>query len=117
MFEVFRRPLTVLRKSPGGYAKGCFQEGEVSSFIIYASVQGTRAEVLQTMPEGARIGGAYTLRTDTELSLGAAGLSTPDIVIIDDEHYLVTRITKWQNLLYTKHYEIIVVRENIDADL
>ena len=116
MFDVFRKPLNVIRKAPGLYAQGYWQEEEASSFTIYASVQGTDAEVLQTMPEGTRIHASYTLRTDTKLLTGAAGVSTPDIVIIDEERYLVMRVTKWQNLQFTKHYEVVVVRENIDAD-
>jgi predicted glycosyltransferase len=116
MFDIFRKPLKVLRKASGGYTGGYWQDGEVSSFMINASVQGTNAEVLQTMPEGARTTACYTLRTDTKLLTATAEGFTPDIVIIDDERFLVTRVTKWQNLPQTKHYEIVVVRENLDAD-
>lgn len=116
MFDIFRKPLEVLRAVEGSYVGGYRQEVEITCFTIYASVQGTDAEVLQIMPEGARISASYTLRTTTKLLTSVIGASTPDIVIIDGDKYVVERVTKWQNLPHTKHYEIVVVRENIDAD-
>lgn len=116
MFTVFRKPIEVARKDPGRYIKGYWQEGKVTKFTIYASVQGVCAEVLQTMPEGARTEASYTLRTETKLLTASAGISTPDIVIIDGQRFLVTRVTPWQNLAHTRHYEVIVVRENTDGD-
>lgn len=113
---MFRRSLTVERKAKGNFADGVWEEGETSSFNILASVQGTNAEVLQTMPDGASTSATYTLRTSTKLMTSVAGESTPDVVIIDDERFFVMRVTPWQNLQHTKHYEVVVVRDNTDAD-
>ena len=116
MFEMFRRSLVVERKAKGGFISGEWQDGATISFNILASVQGTNAEVLQTMPEGASSTATYTLRTSTKLMTSIAGESTPDVVIIDDERFFVMRVTPWQNLQHTKHYEVVVVRDNTDAD-
>ena len=116
MFGMFRRELVVERKGEGVYLDGYWEEGRITHFTILASVQGTDSFVLQTLPEGTSSSGAYTLRTDTKLLIGMAGVSTPDVVIIDGERFLVVRVTPWQNLPHTKHYEVLVVRENIDAN-
>lgn len=116
MFEMFRRELLIERKNQGAYVDGYWQEGQKEYFTILASVQGTDAFVLQTLQEGTSTSGAYTLRTDAKLLIGTSGVNTPDVVIIDDERFLVVRVTPWQNLAHTKHYEVVVVRENKDAD-
>lgn len=116
MFDAFRRSLTVIRKSQGKCISGIWQEGETSRFTITASVQGTCAEVLQTMPEGSRTSATYTLRTSTRLLTSRAGQTTPDIVVIDGEQFFVLRVTSWQNLQIAKHYEVIVAKGNSDED-
>ena len=43
--------------------------------------------------------------------------TNPDVVTIEDEPYQVVRVTPWKNLNYpTAHYEILVVRENVDVN-
>lgn len=116
MFDVFRRELTVYRKSDGSFIDGYWQDGEESSFTILASVQGTDAEVLQTLPEGYRTRESYTLFTDSELKTAITGIRTPDIVEINAEKFIVARVSPWQHLDPTKHYEIVVVRENVDEE-
>lgn len=116
MFDIFRRSLLVIRKSKGKCVSGIWEDGEATSFNITASVQGTRAEVLLAMPEGTRVGATYTLRTSTRLLTSIAGETTPDIVIIDGEKFVVQGVTAWQNLQHTNHYEIVVVRVNADED-
>ena len=117
MFDVFRRPLTVIRKGEGTHVDGVWVESESSTFSIKASVQATDAEILQTLPEGYRTRESYTLFTDSKLQTAKTGNNDPDIVIIHDDRYQVIRVTPWQNLDYaTKHYEILVVKENFDAN-
>jgi hypothetical protein len=116
MFDIFRRSLVVIRKSKGRCVSGIWEDGEATSFNITASVQGTCAEVLQTMPEGSRASATYTLRTDAKLLTSIAGETTPDIVVIDDEKFVVLRVTPWQNLQHTKHYEVVVTQVNYDED-
>ena len=118
MFDVFRTDLTVYRKSTGSYVKGRWQEGSSeTSFTIKASVQGMDAEILLTLPEGYRTREGYTLFTDIKLRTAIIGKSNPDIVMIDEERYQVIKVTAHQNLNYpTAHYEVLVIRENIDAN-
>ena len=116
MFDVFRQNLTIIRKEAGSFQNGYWCGGEDASFNITASVQATDAEILQTLPEGHRTTGSYTLLTESKLLTAVTNQRTPDIVIIDDQRYLVARITPWQHLAQTKHYEIVVVRENIDVN-
>lgn len=116
MFDVFRRELNVYRKSDGSFIDGYWQDGEESSFNILASVQGTDAEVLQTLPEGYRTRESYTLFTDSELKTALTGTRTPDIVEINAEKFIVARVSPWQHLDPTKHYEVVVVRENVDEE-
>lgn len=115
-FKVFRRELKVIRKSKGKYQSCKWHDGEESTFNITASVQGTNAEVLQTMPEGIRVNATYTLRTSTELRTSEVGGGKPDVVLIDGKRFLVVRITPHQNLEHTKHYQVVVTRDIKNAD-
>jgi hypothetical protein len=114
MFDVFRKTLTALRKGDGSFIDGYWQDGEETSFSILASVQGTDAEILETLPEGYRTRESYTLFTDNELKTAITGIRTPDMVVIEEQKYIVARVSTWQHLDPTKHYEVVVVRENID---
>ena len=116
MFDVFRKSLNVERKAQGGFADGYWQDGAAQSFSILASIQATDAEILETLPEGYRTKESYTLFTDTKLQTAITNNTTPDIVVIDNEKFLVARVTPWRHLDPTMHYEIVVVRENVDAD-
>lgn len=117
MFDVFRRDLTVYRIGQGQYANGIWQDGANTSIIIKASVQATDAEIMQTLPEGERTKESYTLFTNTKLETSKVNNSKPDVVMIEGERYQVIRVTAHQNLKYpTAHYEVLVVRENVDAN-
>ena len=116
MFDVFRKKLTVRRKQDGSFIDGYWQEGAENSFEILSSIQGTEAEILETLPEGYRTKESYTLYTDTHLKTAITGRTTPDIVVIDNENFLVAKVMPWQHIQPTKHYEVVVVRENEDAN-
>lgn len=115
MFDVFRKSLQVERKSAGHYEGGYWQQGEVTSCKITASIQATDVELLQTLPEGYRTRTSYTLITDSKLSTADDG-KAPDIVIIDEKRFIVIAVMPWQNIDGMGHYEVIVVRENIDSN-
>jgi hypothetical protein len=114
MFDVFRRKLTVYRKGDGSFAYGYWQDGEEHSFEILSSVQGTDAEILETLPEGYRTRESYTLFTDSRLNTAVTSKNTPDMVLIDGQKFIVAKVSTWQHLDPTKHYEVVVVRENVD---
>jgi hypothetical protein len=110
-FGIFRRELEVIRKKKGRYKSCQWRQGKESRFKITASVQGTNAEILQTMPEGARVNATYTLRTSTKLMTSKEGGDVPDMVLIDGNKFLVVRVTPYQNLLPTKHYQVVVTQD------
>jgi len=69
-FNVFRRPLTVQRKTAGSYDEdGLFSEGLITTITIQASVQPANGAILQALPEGQRNLESYTLYTDTPLNV------------------------------------------------
>lgn len=118
MFDVFRRDLKVIRGRRGQYVNGVYSyTGMTVSHIIKASVQATDAEIMQTLPEGARTKESYTLFTDSELlTADVLAAKSADVVIIDDARYQVVKVTKMSNLDFcTKHYEAVIVRENEDV--
>jgi hypothetical protein len=116
IFDIFRRNLTVKRVEQGTYQNvdglTLWVDGAETSFTIKASVQGVDNEVLQTLPEGDRTKEMYVLYTSTELRTVTAGVSNPDIVIIDNKEYQVIRVTSRHNLstYATAHYEIVVIK-------
>lgn len=116
MFDVFRKKLEVERKGQGEFVDGYWQDGSSSLFSIFASIQGTDAEILETLPEGYRTRESYTLFTDSKLQTAITESATPDIITIEGDKFLVAKITPWQHLDPVKHYEVVVVRENIDAN-
>jgi hypothetical protein len=114
MFDVFRKTLTVYRKEKGNFVDGYWVDGAENSFDILASIQATEAEILETLPEGYRTKESYTLYTDKKLETAITNKSTPDIVVIYKDKFLVAKVTPWQHLDPTKHYEVVVIKENID---
>ena len=116
MFDVFRKPLKILRRSLGTYINGCWREGSVMDIIIHASIRPTAAEAIELLSEGYRNSSSLTLITDYKLCTAKEGETEPDIVIIDEEKYIVVQVIPWTNLEQTRHYEIIIVKINIDEN-
>jgi hypothetical protein len=117
MFDVFRKPLTVRRVPQGSYIDGAWVEiGSEIVFTITASVQGVDAEILQTLPEGYRTKEAHILYTSSELKTSQLNLRKPDVVEIDGDKFQVIKVTKKDNIKNypTNHYEVIVIKENVD---
>ncbi|MGI4775349.1 MAG: hypothetical protein ACRYE9_00180 [Janthinobacterium lividum] len=105
MFDVFRRELLVIRQTAGHYCEGLWQQSFSYSFTIKASVQGSEAETLQSLPEGYRTSENYTLYTDTKLH------AAKDIVVIEGKEFLVIKVTPWQHFATTSHYEVVVTKD------
>ena len=117
MFDVFRKPLTVRRVPQGSYIDGAWVEnGSEIVFTITASVQGVDAEILQTLPEGYRTSETHILYTSTQLYTSQLDFRNPDVVEINGHKFQVIKVTKQDNIKNypTNHYEVIVVRENVD---
>ncbi len=118
MFDVFRRNLTVKRKTGGTYNDlGIWENGAEEILEIKASVQKTDAEILQTLPEGYRSKESYVLFTSTELKTVDIGVTNPDRVVINGEDFQVVRVSPWQNINFKtiKHYHVLVVKINTDS--
>ncbi len=112
---IFRKTLIALRKGAGSYVNFQWVDGVPEVFEIKASIQPTPAEVMLTLPEGYRTKESYTLITDANLkTASSADKSNPDVVVIENEKYQVTRVESWQNT-FLNHYEIIVTKEDRDA--
>lgn len=115
IFDAFRRELQVIRETEGSYINGYFVAGDLEFITIRGSIDPTPAEVMSNLPEGYRTRDSYTIYTDTMLRTSVKNKTNPDIVIIDDEKYIVIKVAHWGNTIL-KHYEVIVVKEDLDAD-
>lgn len=115
-FEIFRRELVVSRTGNGSYNEnGIWNNGELETFNIKASIQQIEPEILETLPEGYRTRETYSLITETELKTAIAGVTNADYVTIDDQKFQVVKVARWNNLNYsTDHFEALVVRVNVD---
>ena len=102
-----RRPLTVRRKTGGGYEDGLWVPGTVTEFTARYSVQPTSPDDMQSLPEGRRERRAYTLFGDTPLL--SVGVENPDLVSVDGEWYEVAAVQEWRNTLIP-HTRAIVTR-------
>ena len=117
VFDMLRKKLECKRYGIGSYVNGLWVDGDVATFFIYAVLDGLDNETLQTLPEGYRSKEVYKMFTDAELRVAVSNESKPDVVIIKDKRYQVIRVTD-RNMLngdhVINHFEIIIVRENID---
>lgn len=117
MFDIFRKELKVKRPPIGHYVDGLWVDtGQEEEFTILASVQGVNAEVLQTLPEGYRTSETHILYTNTRLNTSTVNLRNPDVVVINDNEFQVIKVTEQNNIKDhpTNHYEVVVVKENIE---
>ncbi len=70
MFSEFNQTIQLWRTVVGTYTAGVWQNYAPVSVIVQGSVQPTRPQELQLLPEGRRVAGAYTLYTEQEVKLG-----------------------------------------------
>lgn len=120
VFEQFRREFQAIRQAAAGYADMERVEGVKTFFNITANIQPVEAEVLVTLPEGYRTRDSYTLYTSDELKTAEVGLWEPDVVVIDSKEFIVSKVSRWDNispiLQIVDHYEVIVVEGDRDAN-
>ena len=108
MFGVFRRPLTVTRKSGGEYVDGIWQPGSESQITIQASVQPTSPDDMELLPSGRRDRQAFTLYADTPLRIsGEVEGSNADTVNIDGAKYEASARRPWQNNIINHHVTVV----------
>lgn len=115
-FDVFRKPLQVIRGEAGSYDQvtGLRVTGATSQFEILASVQPTKPEIMMLMPEGERTKKSFTLYTDTKLRVSNIDTEEPaDFVIIAGERFVVNEVSDWGNNVIN-HYKVMVVKEGRD---
>jgi len=98
MFGVFRKPVTIKRKSPGAYVDGFWQAGGESTLTIQASVQPAGERDVQLLPEGRRDAGAFRLFTDAVLQVAQEGTGkNNDVAVLEGAEYEIMAEMPWQN--------------------
>ncbi len=63
----FRKPYTVIRRSPGNYVDGYWVEGVETNITIKASVQPLKVSEIEALPEGKRSSSAVKIYSDDKL--------------------------------------------------
>ena len=109
-FGIFRRPLVVHREAEGSWQDGVWGPGESIEINIRASVQPSRQEDMEMLPEGRRSTEALRLYTDAELrTIDPDGQTQPDRVDIGGIMHEVTARAPWQNNIIN-HNRYVVTR-------
>lgn len=102
-----RQKIKVFTKTAGSYdANGVYAETQSESFI-YASIQPTSPDDINSLPEGRRQSKTYTLFTSS--ALRGIQDANQEQVEIDDERYEIVKVQKWSNNILN-HYMAIVTR-------
>lgn len=103
VFEIFRMPLNLYRKTSGSYINGLWVEGGEVLILITASVQPTTGAEMLSLPEGRRNRKTYSLFTSTNIQLIHGQVtspdqdSNPDQIEIYGERYEIIQVQVWQN--------------------
>lgn len=111
--DIFKKSVTVIRKT-GGFVNRKWVDNDPEVFTIKASVHAASLEEMQLFPEGFRDQMAYVLYTNTELKTSRPGNKNPDIVIINNDKYLVLRVETWDNTALS-HFRVTVSKVDSDA--
>lgn len=106
MFGIFRRPLILLRLTPGQWVGGLYVEGEETVLVTDVSVQPTSPEDMQSLPSGRRERKSYTLFGYMRLRSVENG-ANPDRVIIDEQDYEVVTSSEWRNGIISHNRSIV----------
>jgi len=109
----FRKPYTIIRRAPGQYVHGIWQEGAAQEIVIEASVQPLNEQEVQTLPEGKRSGKAFKLFTGTELyeadqETESQDGRSADHIVIGGKAYEILRVLPYQAGLIN-HYKCYAV--------
>ena len=102
-FGQFNTQVSGTRKSSGQYVDGVWVPTNGSSLSIAASIQPASENELKLLPQGRREGGAYALRSKSEIKEGDV------FTLYGDAHEVVKRQV-WQNGVLP-HYLGVAVRE------
>lgn len=116
MFDVFEREVEVIRQGTGDYVDGIYTKIVPDTyFTIKAVVQPINGDLLKITPDGYQNSVSYVLYTVTKLLTAKNELKNPDIVIIDDERFLVIKVENWTySNTCIDHYRILVAKENFN---
>ena len=102
MWAEFNRPVTLKRPVFGGYyVGGVWHEHSPITVVVNTSLQPSKPQELQLLPEGRRVTGQYTLYAEEEIRIG-------DRLEIGGAPYEILHVEVWQNLL--PHYKAIAVK-------
>lgn len=102
-FGQFNQTVSGERKTAGAYVDGVWADGVPAPISIATSVQPASENELKLLPQGRREGGAYALRSKTEILEG-------DIFLIGGDRHEVIKRQIWQNGVLP-HYLGIAVKE------
>lgn len=105
----FRKPMTLLRESAGGYIDGQWVAGTRTAMTVQASAQPIAAgQDMQAMPEGRRLSDAAKFYCADRLQVTDDGLQ-PDIIVHEGAGYeLVSVFANQSNVI--SHYKYIGVK-------
>lgn len=107
-FDVFKQDIAV-RRQGGHYQGGEWQPGNITPFIIRASVQPAKGEDVMTLPENRRTAAVYKIFTETELRTAKEGAHNSDIILLNNEEYEIMAVSRWQNRIIP-HYQALAVK-------
>jgi hypothetical protein len=108
-FDVFRKPVSCVRKNDGGYdTNGIWQEGVETPFEIIGDVQSLSEYEMQELPEGRRLDKSFRIYSET--SLNPVTSKNPDVVLINGERYEVIATYPHQEHDVIDHYKMIVLK-------
>ena len=108
MFNIFRKDLTVKRKTAGSYVNGFWVAGTDTTLTIKASVQPLSGKDIELLPEGKRLAGGYKLFTNDTLKVAIEGTGQDgDIVSIYGFDYEVVGQEVWTNNLINHNVYLV----------
>ena len=108
------RDLQVTRRAPGGYMAGTWKAGRETALNIVASVQPTDPKTLLLLPEGKRSKVAFTVYTETRLTVLDDTTGQPsDLLWIDGRPHEIS--LSWDNVARSSelaYFKAVATRVN-----
>ena len=104
-FDIFRKDLTLIRKSGGSYVDGRWAEGSETQSIIFSGLQPLTPREMQELPEGRRTNQTYKLYSDDQMF--TVEDENPDIIVIDGERFEVISSGPYQSNIIN-HYKTVI---------
>ena len=91
----FSHCFTVIRREPGEYIQGRYQQPEPRRFEARGSIQPSTDDEIALLPEGTRSDGAVTIWTSCDLKIGSMRDQEPDHVEFKGVEYEVRAEADW----------------------